>query len=122
MGAMENQLIHRQYEQFLASLEGRTVRIDYDPQHDSLYVFGDEPWSPEIREKPRTFAVTSGIRIDVLLGNNRVYGAEIDDFQAALMRHGGHLLISWWEELPKDDSISVDGHRLLAAIQQVSLV
>jgi hypothetical protein len=115
-------MIRAQYEQFLQSLEGRTVCIDFDPQRDTLYVFSGERWNPEMGEKPRTLMVTSGIHLDILLSNGQVYGAEIDDFQAELFRHGGYQLISWWERLPKDDLVDVDGDNLVAALQHASFV
>jgi len=119
---MDTPMIRERYEQFLHSLEGRTVRIDFDPQRDILYVFSEERWRPEIGEKPRTFAVTSGIHLDVLLSNGYVYGAEIDDFQAELVAHGGSQLISWWDGLPKDEPTDVEGHHISAALQHVSFV
>src|SRR3954447_26683652 len=117
---MDASVIRTHYERFVTALHARTVRIDYDAPHDSLYVFGEEPWRPDVHQKPRTFAVNSGIRIDLLLSNNRVYGAEIDDFGAALARHGGGALISWWDGLPKDDPVDVDGDLLAEVIQHLS--
>lgn len=109
------------YEQFLWSLKSRTAQIDYDARHDSLYVFGEERWRPEIQEKPSTVAVTGGIHLDILPSNGQIYVAELDDFQAELIRHGDHRIISWWDGIPKDEPASVDGSRLVEAIQHASL-
>jgi hypothetical protein len=119
---MGTPMIREQYEHFLTSLEGRTVRIDFDSRRDALYVFSEERWHAEMEEKPRTFAVNSGVRLDILLSNGQIYGAEIDDFQAELFKHGEYQQISWWNGLPKDELINVDGHDLVAALQHASLV
>jgi len=98
------------------------VRVDYDAQYDSLYVFGEEAWSPEIGEKPRTFAVTSGIHLDLLLSTGRVYGIELDDFDGELRKHTDAGLIAWWESVRAEPSIPVEGQRLAEAMRHTSFV
>lgn len=119
---MDPPVIRERYEQFVSHLSGRIVRVDYDAQDDSLYVFGDETWSPEVGEKPRTFAVTSAIHLDLLLSTGRVYGVEIDDFDGEIRKHAESRLIAWWENVRAEPSAPVEGQRLAEAMQHTSLV
>lgn len=119
---MDPSVIRERYEQFVSHLRGRMVRIDYDPRHDSLYVFGEEAWTPEVGEKPRTLAVASGIHLDLLLSTHTVYGTEIDEFDHDLRTHGDRGLIAWWDKVRADPSTPVDGDRLAEAMRHTSFV
>lgn len=119
---MDTTMIRGLYDRFLDRLSERSVVINYDAEYDILYVSGEQKWSPEIGEKPRTFTVASGIHIDVLRSTQQVFGIEIRDFDNALHAHGDHTLVAWWTNVRRKGITTVEGKRLTEAIQHASLV
>jgi uncharacterized protein YuzE len=119
---MDTAMIQGLYETFLNRLSERSAVINYDPEYDILYVAGEEQWSPEMKEKPRTFTVASGIHIDVLCSNHNVFGVEITDFDNELHAHGDDDLVSWWTSIRSKGITTVDGGRLTEALRHASFV
>jgi uncharacterized protein YuzE len=119
---MDTDMTKMLYELFLKGLSERPAEINYDPEFDILYIAGEQRWSPEIGEKPRTFTVASGIQIDVLRSNHQVFGVEIADFDNELHAHGNGELVAWWIDVKRMGITTVDGRRLTEALQHASFV
>jgi len=98
---------------FLSDLASRTVRINYDAEYDTLFVFGRHELLREFHEEPRAYTVIPSAVIMVLRSTGTAYGVEVQGFGRSIEDYGTPAdLRQWWSEVRKDGPAEVDGRKL----------
>lgn len=110
------------YEDFLKGLDSRNARINYDRRFDTLYIFSTVSWVAELHESPQSFKVFNGTMVDILRSTDTVYGIGVQGFDRYVRHNASGDLVAWWDAVMQNDPQTVDGHRLVEALQSVSFV